>query len=438
MKNKRQYQGYAIFCQIVFLLSLGLAGCQDTDKRPSAPYKAQVIHFQPSDNSNAGRWTIGEQLLQTLEDPDTLKGNLFEILAGRKLTIDFTVGSIVSGRISGTEDANPIRYSLKNGVIVPRDTTTLLMFSSFYAFERVFDRLEPVTGIANDALKKVIGGRYQILFEPTIDSQTSGAETRVSIKTNAAFNSESDNFILFRRSQLEDVPIAANIKVIAHEFGHALFKNSFFEQKNDTCPFNDRAGATERQKNKFFVGRLNTEYSITGLNEGFADFVSFMMTGDTNPLEGSISFKNTESRSLVGQPFYFYQLVSDASCDGKFYCIGTIFARALYKVASQYPKNSTEQLAFSRRVFSAMGTTVKYLKQEPALSLFPEPTKDISECERSSTLSLAYDGKVAGAVLAAFLTGWPAGGEKSALCASFAELFGTSGFPMEARSVCES
>ncbi len=438
MKKSRHNLGPKIICPLVILMSLSLTGCQESEKKPTAPYKAQVIHFQPSDNSNTGRWTIGEQLLQTLEDPDTLKGNLFEIVAGRKLTIDFTVGSIVSGRISGTEDVNPIRYSLKNGVIVPRDTTTLLMFSSFHAFERVFDRLEPVTGLANDALKKVIGGRYQILFEPTIDAQTTGVETRVSLKTNAAFNSESDNFILFRRSQLEDIPIAANMKVIAHEFGHALFKNSFFEQKNDTCPFNDSAGASERQKNKFFQGRLSTEYSITGLNEGFADFVSYMMTGDVNPLEGSISFKNVESRSLVGQPFYFYQLVSDASCDGKFYCIGTLFARALYKVASQYPKNSTEQLAFSRRVFSALGSTVKNLKQEPALSLLPEPTRDISECKRSSTVSLTYDGKVAGAVLAAFLAGWPAGPEKAALCVSLAELFGTSGFPKEARSVCES
>jgi hypothetical protein len=438
MQNENAGKTKMIAKKFFFLAAAFIATSCGTVRKADQPYRAQVIHFLPSSVVSAGRWNVSEQLLSTLEDPDLLRGKYFEILSGRKLTIDSTVGSIVSGKISGITPRNPIRYSMDKGVMVPRDTTTLLMFSSFHAFEQVFEKLEAAVGITPDAFKQNLGNRVQIFFEPTIDAQDNASETRVSIKTNAAFNADADNFILFRRSFLEDIPLAANTKVLAHEFGHALFKTSFYNRKNDKCVRLDDEKTAERAKNKFFAGRLETEYAISGFNEGYSDFNSYIMTGDTNPLEGSLSVGNINSRALNGKPFYFYQLSSEALCDGRFYCIGTLFARALYKVASKFQTQSDEQFAFSRRIFSALGTTLNFMKEEPSAGIYPEPSDDVTKCARRDSFSLTYDSKVTSAFLAAFLKGLPSGDEKLELCDAFAELFGTAGFTKEARTVCES
>lgn len=428
------------FCPTAFInftTCMFLSACSKTG-HPPFPYKAQVIHYIPPAGSLSGRWNISEQTLPTMEDPDSARGKFFEILTGRNLEIDSTVGSIVSGKISGGVSKNSLRYTLKNGVMVPRDTTTLMIFSSFHAFEQVFENIEPATGLNPEVLKQTLGGRYQIFFEPTIEVMDGQSETRISPKTNAAFNPDGNNFILFRRSSVEDVPLAANTKVIAHEFGHALFKNSFFRQKNESCTKADAAQAENRKNDKFFEGRMGLEFAMSGFNEGYSDFVSYIMTGDVNALEGGVTADEIAARSLEGKPFFFYQLAGDTACSGTFYCVGTLFARALYKAASVHPRQSAGQLAFSRKVFNALGTAESFLRQEPSLSLWPDTTAEMAQCERRNSFLLSHDGKVSSAFLAAFVRGFPADADKTALCSALVELFGTAGFANDARSACES
>lgn len=422
--------------RILISLILVLCGCSATDQKPSFPYRAQVMYFSPTNESSSVDWAIGEQTLPTLQDPTTLIGSNFEIITGTKLTIDYSIGSLLSGKMSDSEVKNPIRYNVKNGVIVPSDTTTLLLFSAFRSMEMVIDKLEPATDLKIDTLKALIGGRYKMYFEPTLDIQDGQNITTISYKMNAAFNSEQNNFILFRRSNSEKIPIAANLKVISHEFGHALFKYSFFEQKEEKCEVIEESKIKERQADKFFPGRFAVEYGISGINEGYADFNSFVMTGETNPLEGTFTDINIENRSLVGSKFIYSNLGGDTICNGRFYCIGTLFARALYKASSSYQKNSAELMEFSRRVFAALRTTSAFLKQEPSLSLLPFPGKDQAKCERKTKIDLAYDGSVTSAFLAAFLRGFPSGKDRENLCEAFTDLFGTTGFAKEARSVC--
>lgn len=422
--------------RILISLIFALCGCSATEQKPSFPFRAQVMYFSPTNESSTVDWAIGEQPLPTLEDPTTLIGSNFEIITGTKLTIDYSVGSLLSGKISNSMVNNPIRYTVKNGVIVPNDTTTLLLFSAFRTMEMVLDKLEPATDLKIETLKTLIGGRYKMYFEPTLDIQDGQNIATVSYKMNAAFNSEQNNFILFRRSNSEKIPISANIKVLSHEFGHALFKNSFFEQKEEKCEGTDEIKIKDRLADKFFPGRFAVEYGISGLNEGYADFNSFVMTGETNPLEGTFTDINIENRSLIGSKFIYSNLGGDVICNGRFYCIGTLFARALYKASSGYQKNSAELMDFSRRVFAALRTTASFMKQEPSLSLLPFPGKDQARCERKTKIDLTYDGSVTSAFLAAFLKGFPSGKERENLCEAFNELFGTTGFSKEASIVC--
>lgn len=428
-----------VFKNFLFSTLLVLAGCSNPSFRAGAPYKAEILYFSPSTSTESGQWTVGERVLKTLENPDTLRGSDFEILSGRTLSIDSSVGSLITGRITGSENRNAIRYDVKNGTIVARDTTTLLMFSGFHAFEQVFEQVEATTGEKLSDLKGTVGGRYQVLFEPTLEVNEPGVEARLSLKMNAAFNSQSDNFILFRRSAFEQIPLAANLKVISHEFGHALFKRSFFNQKQETCAKTDDAGVELRMKEKLFDGRWSVEHAISGFNEGYSDFVSYVMTGETNPLVGS--FGNSEdqtvqSRSLTGKEFTFAQLDGNLICPASFYCIGTLFARSLYKASLIHNKQSEGLRTFSRQVYAALKEAQNFLRQSPSLDVLPLPAKEAASCQTRRETSLNYDGAVSSAFLSAFLRGLASGEEKTILCTRLSELFGTIGFAKEVRGVC--
>ncbi|MEN9825412.1 MAG: hypothetical protein RI953_1157 [Pseudomonadota bacterium] len=413
-----------------------LLGCSQSPAKPIAPYRAIVVNFVPGVAPAQGTWEMGEKILSTLEDPDTMKGAHFDILTGQKLSIDATVGSLVSGKITGNSTGAAVRYDVKNNVIVARDTSTLLLFSTFHAFEKMFDSLESISGLKVETLKNAIGGKYKIYFEPTIEEGSSQSNARLTFKLNAAFYSEADNFLLFRRSELEKVPLAANIKVISHEFGHALFKYSFFEQKSERCSAVNENEIAANTSNKFFPGRFATEFAISGFNEGYSDFNSYAVTGDVNPIEGSLEIEDLDKRSLAGKAFTFSQLKNTDVCDKKFYCIGTLFARALYKTSQIYQGKPAELQAFSRRVFSALTKTGLNMKSQPALDLLPLPRREVASCQHSNTISISYDGAVSGAFLAAFLKGLSVPEERAALCNALVENFANEGFPTEARGAC--
>ncbi|NBW80738.1 hypothetical protein EBR21_03195 [bacterium] len=427
---------YRLIESFLGLIAVLLVGCSVATSKPIPPFRAIVLNFVPGIAPAQGSWEMSEQTLNTLEDPDTMRGTNFEIFTGQKLSIDATVGSLVSGRISGTSSTAAVRYDVKNNIIVARDSSTLLLFSSFHAFEQMFDSLEQTSGLSIETLKNAVGGKYKILFEPTIEDAGAQTKARLTLKLNAAFYSEADNFLLFRRSELEKVPLAANIKVISHEFGHALFKYSFFGQRNDKCSAKDEKEFAANRNNKLFPGRFATEFAISGFNEGYADFNSFVVTGDVNPIEGSLDFEDLDKRSLVGSKFTFSQLKNSNVCDKKFYCIGTLFARALYKSALQYRANPSELQAFSRRVFAALAKTGSNLNSQPSLDLLPSPKAEIAACQNPTAISMTYDGSVSAAFLAAFLKGITVPADRTAICDALIENFATEGFPMEARSAC--
>ncbi len=97
-------------------------------------------------------------------------------------------------------------------------------------------------------------GRITAFFEPQITQEKGASSVAASMKLNAAYVPGQHQFLLFQRSGIENVPLAANEVVLAHEFGHAVFDYSFYRNDGE-------------QKSRFA-----SEYAMRGLNEGFADF----------------------------------------------------------------------------------------------------------------------------------------------------------------------
>jgi hypothetical protein len=414
-----------------------LVGCSYETPNFARPYRAEVLSLSSVDALGHESWTVEEKELTTLENPHSLEGSLFKLFLGGTIEINSNVGSLVEGKSRDNASKGLLRLTSRNGAIVGRDTTAFLALSAFYSFEQVMKKTKDATGFEPSELKNN-NEPFHIFLEPALIDGKTAKQAVIIPKLNAAFNPFSDEFYFFRRSELELRPFSANIKVIAHEFGHALFKKAFFKGQNDFCVPGTQQEFNQRLNDKYFAGRFSNEFAISGLNEGFADFNSYVMSSSPRVLSGAVLGANDESRALDGPEFTFSQIPSGSVCTGSFYCIGTLFARALYSIALPFSQGSDELMALSRRITAAITAVPNNLALSPASDILPVPSLSSAQCKRAQSISLNYDGAVTSAFLAAFLKAFPEGQEKTKLCSTFIQLFGDYGFIKEARGVCQS
>lgn len=425
---------------IIFVMThAGFLSCAPTRADFDKPYRADVIHFVAPTGTDNESWEIETKELQTLEDVEKVRGKYFEIITGGSVKIDSSTGSLTIAT-STKNEASLLRAKNRDGIIVAKDSLALNSLSAFHAFEELLLNLDAVIPLDADGLLAENGTPLKIFMQPTLIEKDGLSQTILTPKLNAAFNPQSNEFYLLKSSELEKIPLAANKKVIAHEFGHLLFKRAFDGGRSYLCDGSSESLNEARLNNKTFPERWSVEYSISGLNEGYADFVSFVFTKSEDALKDAfsdaISSTEKKSRSLSGQQFTFDQLGDDDTCSGRFYCIGTLFARSLYRIAKNYNDQEEERKEFSHRVHSGIAQVQGLLQKKPFVDILPLPSKEVAGCLRRSEANLPYDGKVTSAFLAAFLSTFPAGDEQSALCQAFKDLFGDTGFNAEARSVC--
>ena len=204
---------------------------------------------------------------------------------GGELEVELLSGSVVlEGRFT-SGGAPRLRFDVEDGVVVAKDYPSLIMLSAYRQFDVALEAAGTATGISAERIASELG-LVEIYFEPaiTISGDVSGQQV---IKLNAFYVEGQGQFGLAQRSSLETVPLGANLLVIAHEVGHSLFELSFFEGTAGECV--DGTGP----------GRLTVEFAIRGINEGYADFVSFAVTGATNLL--------ADLEALVGDDRSFRQ-----------------------------------------------------------------------------------------------------------------------------------
>lgn len=438
--NRNWIENISLWARHLLAISLTQTlSCSSSQPQFEKPYKANVITFSPRSSTSEETWKIDTQELTTLEQPTKVQGKYFEVITGASIKIDSSTGSLIVATSTG-QDRSDLRLENKDGVMVPRDSLSLYALSAFYSFEQLLKQTEQVIPINGDKFFEENGERLKIFLQPSLVERTNRISTVVTPKMNAAFNPENNDFYLLKSSTLEKIPLAANFKVIAHEFGHLIFKKSFDAGRFENCQDSNEELIEKRKLDKNFSGRWSVEYAISGFNEGFADFISYMFTRTKNPLSDafvdSLPNAQDDSRSLVGNPFTFDQLSDNSICSGRFYCIGTLFARALYSIAKDYEDQPELITQFSHRVYSALTQVRELLKQPPFVDILPNPSDSIVQCVRRQEIALTYDGAVNSAFLSAFLSVFPNATEKASLCESFEQLFGDRGFNQEARSVC--
>ena len=396
------------------ILSLMTASCGYKKFSMSGTLKAVVLAFNGVDSDGKAEFALTEKTFRTMTDFNNLDGTYLNIKRGGALTIKNLNGSIVESPNFEGGDAPSLRYEVKNGAAVALDYSTLAMLSAYYQIDEIYSTIEDKIGLTPASLQANLpGGKHVMFFEPVIKFSGQGTDISAGIKLNAAFSPSDKKFLLFQRSPIESVPLSSNFQVLTHEFGHFIFDYSFYAGKFDEN------------------NRWATEWATSGINEGFADFNSWVFTDSTDILRSSIAIAEVaDERDFAKTTFTFSDLLGDdpTACKGEFYCVGSLFARSLYQTQKALASTVTKK-------DMAFGVIESLKKCQAAMNAMDSShipaKKDRDQLE--STSRLEYDGGITSGFIEAFITNAPAAW-KDELCNAFKNNFGITGFNSTART----
>lgn len=421
----------------VFVLAVFNAAC-DTDgykTKASGDLVADVLTLSrsaPNTPAEMPAFTFGPQRFSVIKNIATMDAPGLRLIQGGDIEIFAQAGSLITnGFFSGGKDPY-FNYTEIDGVIKSNDSRTLTMLSAMYQFDTLMASLPSLSGSSQSEL---FGNNqnFQVIFQPSILIDEDGDKLRRYETGNAAYIAGAKQFALYKTGVGENIPLAVNPQVIAHEFGHAVFEFSFFQNSYQKC----NVGRIEDDRN--FPGRLELEYIIRGLNEGFADFFSFVWSGSSNLLESSFGATLQSGERNFASINYSYSTMNDQAslCTGEFYCIGSLFARSLfdaYITLGFDVKSQSEREQFLRSVFGILKGAGEKLRAGSDYVL-PFADDQVADCKLRNSREVLLDDEILGVFLSAFVDSAPAN-QKQAFCGRFAEQFGVSGFAARYRSGC--
>jgi hypothetical protein len=405
------------------LVAAPLVAACATVAPPDPPYRALVVDLVAVDpDTGAGSFEVAPRELATLTDLEALDGAHLRMFRGGAIQIR-QIGPTVAG--SGLDHGDPpdLRFGVRDGTVTALDYPTLAMLSAYHAYERLFGELPRVLGVSIEQLDSE-GAQLTAFFEPAIDVETTGVAVSVAIKGNAFYVGHR-RWGLAQPAQYERVPLVTDLRVLAHEFGHFVFERQVHAGQPPVC-MPDAAGNAD----PLFPGRLDAEYAINGLNEGFADFLSFAVTGGINPVADlALGIPDRSLRSA-----FVWDDLAAGACDQGYYCIGTLFARSLFEAMPALglsPTQPDDRGALSREVVAALAAVPDRL----VAAHLPAPDDTVRTCHRRDDFAGDYDGRVTGTFLEALVAGLSPT-TRAALCPRLIANLGSQGFPAEDRGPC--
>ena len=218
-----------------------------------------------------------------------------------------------------------LQGSIKNNVVYPHTGSSFEMLTVLWILEKSYSTALRVFHQIQPNLRKQLAqaGKLPVLYHPNLE--TAGFNFSNEARDNAFFallTNKRPCIILVPSTTVTKVPLASNIQILAHEFGHYIFSIIF--------PFNE----------------IHETFLIQGLNESFADFMSFAVTENTNILGGMLYkddvIKIGHQRNFSLAPFTLKDHIeNDNICHKthKHCCHGTAIAAEFYKIYLDKVKN---------------------------------------------------------------------------------------------------
>ena len=424
---------FSALSSCVFLLS----ACSESAERKKAgeSFIADVLTIDNASIDSPGsvpKFRFGPQPFKILTDVNDLSGGGLSLLQGGDLEVVEMAGSIIANGLFTGGNRPLLEYRINDGVVKPKTSKSLAMLSAMYQFDSLVANIELLTGKKPEEFSKEFGS-LRVLFQPAILMDDDGEQVRNYETSNAAYVAGAKQFALFKTSDSEKVPLSFNPQIIAHEFGHAIFETAFYANNYQTCDSKDF------DKANLFKGRLELEYVIRGLNEGFADFVSFAWTGSSNVLESSIGKSSASAQRNFSEITFDYDAWSSVSnsCSGGFYCLGSVWARTLLDIYQGFNfdvRNGDQRKQFLRELVGMLKSTSEKLRANNGAAL-PPPDADIEMCKPRQKKSGIIDDEMLGTFLKAFVESSSASSRKL-YCEKIALRFGSFGFANKFRGSC--
>ena len=285
-------------------------------KRPSAssPYKAEVIKPGASD------YSLETVEFKYLTNVDSMDGSILKIIGHAALNASAGIDELINPADHNKLYLDKGRdvvldYWTDGGVIKARNFDSMAMLTLYYNYEVVIDYWTSQLGLDLNNF-----GKLRMYYNPRVKASSEAGSIEQTIKVNAAFLPGPRDFLIFKTSALEQLPINMNQGVLAHEFGHAIFDYKFAGM--DASVYTSSASAEEQ---------------LSGINEGIADFFSYAVTNRRTEYEKSLSSLGSERNLPVS---WTLSTLNSSTCSGSFYCKGSILASALYEI-SQISGNSS-------------------------------------------------------------------------------------------------
>jgi hypothetical protein len=265
-----------------------------------------------------------------LQDPVAMKGPTATFVGGARIVIDEQ-----SFRAAGIDtDEEAARFSLKGSGMTPRanlvrsgtklvpaDYDSLAMASLYYNLERTRDYFENL-GVASSLLTGLT-----TYYASEYEFRTAAGLTK--LYDNAAYDSLLKALVFVPWKDVEEIPPALNLGIVAHEVGHRVLTERVF----GGARFPYAACTSSRICNLY-----------RALDEGLADLHGYGATcglgpdGDTLPCVENfmvLSFPEAANRSVIAHQCITTGMVErlnvplEAYTDVDKYALGTVIASAL-------------------------------------------------------------------------------------------------------------
>ncbi len=328
-----------------------ICSCGGSHPSLTPPFQAEVISInllnEPGGRTASIPFSLKKVTFKYLEKPETLSSRYFIFQSGGKAESDSNNTNLTRFYQLGVSDFYN-HFKEKDNTLIPQDTFSLYATSCAYQFDLILQKIEEISGIHPDEIlnKK---GKFKIFFN--VLSHTNNKKEKTG---NAFYVSSFFSFVTTLPAKTEIVPLSANLRVIAHEYGHLIFDYL-------TTDFQDNSHIKEFKNDE-------NNY-IRGINEGFADLTSFTITGSTDIMGETFLVNDHDLNASLKIRNFSQSHFNDTNikdhCNASYYCLGILFNHAYYQTLLSLgmdPNKESDRIKGYKLIVEAMKKTGKLIR----------------------------------------------------------------------------
>jgi len=242
------------------VLSLFLPAC-------APPAADRYLAFQVDTDDNS--YVVTPRDRGTMDDLQAVSGPLGTVFQGGLVTMETDGDTFYEGG-----RAMQVGYDVTDDLAVPLDEHGLVLWSFYGHLEDLSAEL-PDHGFDPDVFFPIDAAWTPVLPDAMLE---------LLPMENAAYATAGHFFILLQDLISKDVPLAANVGIVRHEFGHAVFH---WLTTGDTLASSPFDGLEQSEASLFY----------SSLHEGYADSFAALSLDDPNFFGASLEMP---SRDLTG------------------------------------------------------------------------------------------------------------------------------------------